>query len=83
MGLAEDAETIKEYIQWKATRQDQSPEAFVLDRAKQGAYERLEEVISWMHGYLEDDDGKLDFVAGVEAMEAVDLETIMNMLEGN
>lgn len=48
MTLEHDIDTINEYMQWKAVRQDTSPEAFVRDRAQQTAYDRLSKGISYI-----------------------------------
>jgi len=52
MSLEDDVKTINEYMQWKAVRQDMSPEAFVRDRARQTAYERLSAGIEFVENIV-------------------------------
>lgn len=51
MTLEHDIETINEYTQWKAVRQDTSPEAFVRDRAQQTAYARLSKGLEFIENF--------------------------------
>jgi hypothetical protein len=62
MTLEHDIETINEYTQWKAVRQDTSPEAFVRDRAQQVAYGRLSKGIEFIENQpLDEDGGTIDW----------------------
>lgn len=70
MTLEHDIETINEYTQWKAVRQDTSPEAFVRDRAKEQAYGKLVEIQKFV--------GNIAFADFTQS----DLDTIYGMAGG-
>lgn len=61
MSLAEDQERLEAYVKWKAERQvtglDISPAAYVVDRAKQEAFERVEAALGFLGGFDLDNDG--------------------------
>jgi hypothetical protein len=69
MSLEHDIETIKEYTQWKAVRQDTSPEAFVKDRAQQTAYERLTAGIDYINAVYKGVDIGSTRMTEVEVIE--------------
>jgi hypothetical protein len=78
MSLEHDIETIKEYTQWKAVRQDTSPEAFVKDRAQQTAYERLTKGIEFIEGTAQ----AIESEVGHFYMNEGQVEHIYNLLTG-
>jgi len=55
MSLAEDQERLEAYVKWKAEREvtgnDTSPSAYVVDRAKQEAFERVEAAAKELENY--------------------------------
>lgn len=82
MTLEHDIETINEYMQWKAVRQDTSPEAFVRDRAQQTAYDRLSKGIEFMTAYgVENEFGKFE-VDKDENMSGPYIQKLYNILNG-
>lgn len=54
MSLESEAKNIGEYVKWaaerKATAADVSPERFVVEKAKQEAFERVEAAIEYLEG---------------------------------
>lgn len=55
MTLAEDQERLEAYVKWKAEREvtgnDTSPAAYVVDRAKQEAFVRVEAAIFFIESW--------------------------------
>lgn len=73
--LMADAELINEFLQWKATKgrgSDASPEQFVIERAQNVAFERLERIEKAaneiLDDYLGDSDELVEFAALVRAI---------------
>lgn len=63
MSLERDAQLINDYKQWAVTRNDTTPEAFMRDRAKDTAFERLEEAIKYVDNISWEDAGGNEWAA--------------------
>lgn len=72
--LSEDIELLKDYAQFRAINKgkDVSPEAFLVQRGQEAAYQKLEEIIAWfskwvtgLRGYDEQLDEALDELGAI------------------
>lgn len=75
MSLAEDQYRLEAYVKWKAEREvtgnDTSPAAYVVDRAKQEAFVRVEAAIA----FLEQFDLAMDGLVPYNAVEVLKILT--------
>lgn len=60
MSMAEEAQRLAKYNTWvatkKATAMDVSPEAYVLDKAKEEAFERVVKAVDYLESINDPDD---------------------------